>query len=103
MRFSFGTCLTGPIVLVKGTSYTGSHSMARRLMASSATNKPVTNLEVDMVRGGRAIMRDVVKRVAALLDRQARAERAVADKYACYGWGDSMERQLNDEIINSQY
>jgi hypothetical protein len=56
-----------------------------------------------MARGARAIMRDVVKRVAALLDRRARAERAVADKYACYGWGDSMERQLSDEIINSQY
>lgn len=77
--------------------------MARRIMASSATNNPVTNLEVDMARGGRAITRGVVRRVAALLDRQARAERAVADKYACYGWGDSMERQLNDEIINSQY
>jgi hypothetical protein len=72
-------------------------------MVSSATTKPVTNLEVGMARGGRAIMRDVVKRVAALLDRQARTERAVASKYACYGWSDSMERQLNDEIINSQY
>jgi hypothetical protein len=77
--------------------------MARRPMVSSATNKPVTNSEVDMARGGRAIMRDVVKRVAALLDRQARAERAVADKYACYGWSDSTERQLIDEIMNSRY
>jgi hypothetical protein len=77
--------------------------MARGPMASSATNKPVTNLDIDMARGGRAIMRDVVKRVAALLDRQTGAERAVADKYACYGWGDSMERQLNDEIIDSQH
>ena len=61
------------------------------------------DLDERLARGGHAIMRDVVKPVAALLDRQASAERAVADKYACYGWSDSMERQLNDEIINSQY
>jgi hypothetical protein len=69
-----------------------------RALQAQATSQISTSSKSFRQRVGHAVRR-ALTRLAAVFDRQAHAEAAIVERYACHSWTDSTERQLVDDII----